>query len=222
MRKILNLIISLLSFRIYHGRCQLPVYLTNNTMGKNIFLGRSVHVNNCKIGSNTYIGSRCQFRNAKIGKYCSIAQGVALMSGRHPTSVFVSTSPLFYASYSCLGKSFHVDNTFKEYRFTENGFSLEIGNDVWIGSNVTILDGVKIGDGAIIAACSCVTKDVPPYAIVGGVPAKVIKYRFDEFQISALLRIQWWNCNVDQIKEMATKFSNIDEYLAFMHKSDEQ
>ena len=87
---------------------------------------------------------------------------------------------------------------------------------------MTILDGVNIGDGAIIAACSCVIKDVPSYAIVGGVPAKIIKYRFDDYQISKLMRIQWWNYDIDQIRDMSTMFSNIDDYLNFMQITNEK
>lgn len=75
----------------------------------------------------------------------------------------------------------------------------EIGNDVWIGQNAVIMDGVKIGDGAIVAAGAVVTKDVAPYAIVGGVPAKLIKYRFDEATIKDLLRLKWWELSDKEI-----------------------
>ena len=90
-----------------------------------------------------------------------------------------------------------------------------VGNDVWIGAKATIMSGVKIGDGAIVGATATVTKDVPPYAIVAGNPAKIIKYRFNEKQIESLLKIAWWDWTEDRIKtEAMTLWSdNIDEFI---------
>lgn len=91
---------------------------------------------------------------------------------------------------------------------------VEIGNDVWIGSHVLIMDGVKIGDGAIIAAGAVVTKDVEPYSIVGGVPARHIRYRFSEEQIKKLLQLKWWEKDFGWIKEHYRDFRNINEFIA--------
>ncbi len=88
-----------------------------------------------------------------------------------------------------------------------------IGNDVWIGSNATILQGVNIGNGAVIAAGAVVTKDVPPYAIVGGVPAKIIKYRFTEEQIKSLLDIEWWKLDKEEFKDKMKDFENVDTFI---------
>ena len=100
----------------------------------------------------------------------------------------------------------------KERRFEEFKAQIEIGNDVWIGDSAIIMDGVKIGDGSIIAAGAVVTKDVPPYAIVGGVPAKIIRYRFDEDDINFLLELSWWEKDKKWIKENAEKFSDIRNF----------
>lgn len=93
---------------------------------------------------------------------------------------------------------------------------IEIGNDVWIGDNVTIKNGVKIGDGAVIGACALVTKDIPPYAIVGGVPAKIIKYRFEEKIINELLELKWWNFNDEILKTI--QYDNILDAIATLKK----
>jgi acetyltransferase-like isoleucine patch superfamily enzyme len=88
-----------------------------------------------------------------------------------------------------------------------------IGNDVFIGMNVTILDGVNIGHGAVIGACSLVNKDIPPYAIVGGVPAKIIEYRFDEQTIEKLLAKQWWDFNVEQLSDIERNFFDVETFI---------
>jgi acetyltransferase-like isoleucine patch superfamily enzyme len=114
--------------------------------------------------------------------------------GSHPTNLF-STSPIFYRSINTLKVRIIERNfDYSEYH------SIEIGNDVWIGARATILDGVKIGHGAIIAAGSIVTKDVLPYAIVAGVPAKLIRFRFDTKKIDALLELAWWQLPITEIK----------------------
>ena len=126
----------------------------------------------------------------KIGNFSSIAENVTiLLGGNHPTN-WISSFP-FGA----------VFDGFKHHSYPQaSKGDVIIGNDVWIGLNTTILSGVTIGDGAIIAAGSIVTKDVDPYAIVGGNPAKVIKKRFSDDAIAKLLEIQWWNWEIDKIK----------------------
>ena len=155
----------------------------------------NVTLNNCKIGKYSYVGSNCFLQNVSIGKFCSIAKHSLIGLGAHPSD-FLSTSPLFYRKNNPLKISFLKENKdFVEYQ------PIEIGHDVWVGARVTIMDGVKIGTGAIVASGAVVTKNVPPYAIVGGVPAKIIKYRFDEEQINKLLNSSWWDWDLEKINK---------------------
>jgi acetyltransferase-like isoleucine patch superfamily enzyme len=161
----------------------------------NVHLLKACTVNNSEIHSYTYLGNNCLIQNTIIGKYCSIANDVKIGLGKHPFEYF-TTSPLFYRKKNTFAKNVvEADLVFNEYQ------SILIGNDVWIGTNAIILDGLEIGHGAIIAANSVVTKDVPPYAIVAGVPAKIIKYRFDEIKIAQMLESQWWDMSITQIKK---------------------
>lgn len=184
--------------------------------GKNALFTRS-SVSNCEIGLCTYISSDTHLSNTRAGRFCSIADHVRTGFGTHPTDTFVSTFPSFYYDTKNIPFSFmsHKPPLYSIWRYTDNKqkYVVEIGNDVWIGSHVLIMDGVKIGDGAIIAAGAVVTKDVEPYSIVGGVPAKHIKYRFNKEQITNLLKAKWWEQDFDWIKEHYLDFQNCDSFL---------
>lgn len=172
------------------------------------------------IGYGSYIGERSRI-NANIGRYCSISSNVRTIAGTHPTSVFVSTHPCFFSTKKQAGFSYVTKDIFTEDVYVdEERHSAQIGNDVWIGSNVLILPGVHIGDGAVIAAGAVVTKDVLPYSIVGGVPAKEIKKRFSDEQIEKLIKIQWWNQSENWIKDRAEMFSDITKFLSEMDLED--
>lgn len=136
------------------------------------------------LGYGTYVGDECVLK-AKTGKYCSIGHHVNVLTGTHPSHVFVSTSPVFYSTRKQNGLSYVKENKFKEILLAdeEHRYGVVIGNDVWIGFGATLLGGITVGDGAIIASNAFVNKDVPPYAIVGGTPAKVIGKRFEDDQI---------------------------------------
>lgn len=125
-----------------------------------------------------------------IGKYCSIGPDVRIITGGIHPATWLSTYP-FRARWNLPGK--FVDG------MPYSKGNIVIGNDVWIGTGVTILSGVTIGHGAIIAAGSIITKDQPPYAIVGGNPAKTIKYRFNEDKIEELLEMRWWDWEKEKI-----------------------
>ena len=171
-------------------------------------------VKNSFVGRGTYIGSNSKIGNTKIGRYCTIADNVRISLGRHPSDTFVSIHPAFFSTHAQGGFTFVKEAKFEEH-ITAKGskYFVEIGNDVWIGNNVLIMDGVTIGDGAIIAAGAVVNKDVPPFAIVGGLPAKFIKWRFNQDQIEALNKLQWWKKDMKWLQENAGLFEDIDCFI---------
>ncbi|MBR5824708.1 MAG: CatB-related O-acetyltransferase [Paludibacteraceae bacterium] len=159
-----------------------------------------------KMGYGSYIGPYCNI-SANVGRFSSIAPYVRSNLGRHPyTFPFVSTCPMFFSTRKQNGKTFANKMMFEEILEKP-----EIGNDCWIGENVFIVGGVKINDGAVVLAGAVVTKDIPPYAIAGGVPAKVIKYRYDENTIKFLLNLKWWDKDLEWLKNNWTLLCNIKE-----------
>lgn len=167
------------------------------------------------IGYASYIGNRSFIKNTKIGRYTCIATDVMTVAGSHPTSKFVSIHPAFYSTRKQSGFTYVREDKFSDFNYIDENqkFTVMIGNDVWIGSGVKIMEGVTIGDGAVVAAGAIVTKDVPPYAIVGGVPAKIIKYRFDEETIKKLLELKWWEKDQAWIKSHADDFDDVEKLL---------
>lgn len=162
------------------------------------------------LGIGTYIGKECYLSFAEIGKFCSIGSYVRFAVGAHPTRTWVSTHPAFFSPVKQSGITFSDKVLFQEKVFADSEHYVVIGNDVWIGDNVTILSGIKIGDGAILAAGSVVTKDVEAYSIVGGSPAKLIRYRFDKPDRDFLLSLKWWDKSMEWIRNNAKYFCNIN------------
>jgi acetyltransferase-like isoleucine patch superfamily enzyme len=188
----------------------LNVVLDNCTFGVHNYLNSNVSLKNSSIGDHSYINANSTVSNCSIGKFCSIGMNVMIGLGKHPTS-FVSTHPSFYSN----NKEFQ---TFADRMYYQEYEKTEIGNDVWIGGNAMIMSGLKIGNGSVIAAGSIVTKDVMPYSIVGGVPAKHIKFRFSEEIIEKLQAFQWWNKRQDWIMNNYKTFLDVNEFLQLIQK----
>jgi acetyltransferase-like isoleucine patch superfamily enzyme len=158
----------------------------NSELGQGVCIEPRTELRKVIVGRYTCIGPDSRYTNCQIGAFCSLGPQIMVGLGSHPTQ-FVSTYPGFYSSHH----STALIRFTKEQLLNEH-LDVKIGSDVWIGARVIILGGIKIGDGAILAAGSVVTQDVPPYAIVGGVPAKIIRMRFEGDVISKLQATKWW------------------------------
>ncbi len=175
-------------------------------------LSTATLIGNCRIGAFTYIGGGSEVRRASIGRFCSIAANVAIGPAEHPLN-WLSSHPFVCDGFRYIDS----DDNYKSFanpklRFRGNSATTEIGNDVWIGRNVIIKQGIKVGNGAVIAGGSFVNKDVADYAIMAGVPARLIRYRFDFEKIQLLNRIGWWNLNLDSVKN-SIDFSDIEKSI---------
>jgi len=167
---------------------------------------------NGKIGYGSYIAQDCDV-NARIGRFTSIAAKVKVLTGMHPYKApYATTSPYFYSNRNGSPFTFANDNLFEEMRYadTENKIPVVIGNDCWIGYDSVLIGGVTIGDGTVVLSRSVVTKNTPPYSIVGGVPAKIIGYRFEEVDINFLNRIRWWDKPTEWLKANWRLLSDIE------------
>lgn len=156
--------------------------------------------------------------NTTVGRYCSIGARVSVMGPDHPKSRFTSASVTYDNHFKMCTQYFadKAEHSISQSpnREPKNGLGVTIGHDVWIGEDVTLARGVTIGHGAILAAKATVTKDVPPYAIVGGTPAKVIKYRFAPDIVEQLLALQWWNYELANLVENQNMDMPIEDFVA--------
>lgn len=213
------------------------VNVGNNVYVQKSFLGRNTHIHNgcilnkvttstnvslynngtfghVEIESYTFVAEKAVVNMTSIGRFCSVGPYLICGYGDHPVD-WVSTSPTFFSTFKQCGTTFSEKNFFEERK------PVVIGHDVWIGARVFIRDGVKIGNGAIVAAGATVVKNVPNYAIVGGTPAKVIRYRFPEEIIQELLAIAWWEWPEDKLRSGQRLFAqdNIQEFLRWARAS---
>jgi acetyltransferase-like isoleucine patch superfamily enzyme len=177
-------------------------------LGKHTVIHRNVHLVNVVLGDYTFTQS--SITNASIGKFCSIGPNCIFGPAKHPTRNFVSTYPAFFSKNN---KGCLISFSEKDL-FDEQPQRIQIGNDVWIGCNCIIMGGLSIGNGAIIGAGAVVTKDVEDYAVVGGVPAKIIHYRFTKDQIEFLNKIRWWDMDINWITQNYKIFSDIEKFCS--------
>lgn len=160
---------------------------------------------NSNMDMHSFCGYDCDIIQTKIGSFCSIANGVVIGGGKHPIN-WVAMSPVFYEGKDSVKEKF---STFKR----ESPLVTTVGNDVWIGRNVIIKEGVTIGHGSVIGMGSIVTKDVMPYAIVGGNPAKLIRMRFDVIIIDELIKSEWWDLDEDILRKCSKNIKNPKLFL---------
>ena len=166
---------------------------------------------NSSMEKYSYLGRNSALICTDVGRYCSIGDEVKIGLGIHTLS-HLSTSPLFTEKQNGTGSSWVDIDMANPYK------RVTVGNDVWIGERVMIMGGVNIGDGAVIGAGAIVTKDVPSYAIVAGVPAKVIKYRFSDDIIQKLLQLKWWSFDEESLKHHLDLFQKDDVSLENVRK----
>jgi acetyltransferase-like isoleucine patch superfamily enzyme len=207
-----------LSFKYRNAIFHYGATSSNTFFEGNNLLRSGVALINAQIGYGSYISEDSQLSNIKIGKFCCIGTNVKNNFGRHPSNTFVSIHPAFFSTAGQAGFTYVGTQKFAEHNYYDKEQTIinKIGNDVWIGSHVLLMDGIEIGDGAIVAAGAVVTKDVEPYSIVGGVPAKIIGKRFSEEQIEFLLKFKWWDKEPEWINKNSAYFTNISEFISIL------
>jgi acetyltransferase-like isoleucine patch superfamily enzyme len=178
----------------------------DSVLGKYNVIFQNVAITHSRIGDHTYVQKNAVIMNADIGKFCSLAGGIHVGLSQH-ASHYVSTHPAFYLRDTPLVKIFSKGDMFDPCR------RVRIGHDVWIGQNAMIMGGVIIGTGAIIAAGAVVTKDVPEYAVAGGVPAKILKYRFEQKIREGVIRSQWWDKPQDWLEKNFMLFKDPGHFI---------
>ena len=171
-------------------------------------------------GINLSLGEEAA-TNILIGRYTSIAGNFTVIAGlNHIYKNAVTTYPFeaLHNEFVSYGKTYLV-NEINHSRRSDNHYQIIIGNDVWIGQGSTVIGGVKIGSGAIIGSNSMVAKDIPPYSIAVGNPARVVKYRFDEETIKKFMAVKWWNWDIDKICANVHKMYDVEKFLAEHYNS---
>lgn len=207
LRKLMQLLKYLWAkaFKKLHGKA-----IKNSTIHPTSKIEAGSEIVNSTFDKHSFCGYNCEISNCSIGSFTSIANNVVIGGGMHPMD-WVGMSPVFYE-----GKD-SVKAKFSEHKRV-NPLRTVIGNDVWIGRNVLIKQGVNIGSGAVVGMGSVVTRDVEPYSIVVGNPAKLIRKRFDDNMVAALLHIAWWDMPEEQLKKYAAYFNNPQKFISLYKK----
>ncbi len=183
----------------------------DSTLGEGVKIFDNVRIGGCHIASFSYIGSNSKLARTTIGPFTSIGADVICGLGSHPID-FVSTYPGFYSKNASGSVWFGNVHDFEDKK------NVHIGADVWIGTRAIILDGISVGHGAIIGAAAVVTKNVPPYAVVVGVPAKIIKYRFNKELCEKLTESEWWKLTKEELKNASIYMDDPEHFLEMIKK----
>ena len=185
------------------------VKISGSDIGQWTEIGERTDIVESSIGDYSYCAGYNSIYYATVGKFCSIATFVRINPGNHPMDRVIQ----HHCTYRRRQYGFAQadDAAFFDWRRSSH---CRIGHDVWIGHGATVMAGVSIGSGAVIGAGAVVTKDIPPYAIAVGVPAKVIRYRFPADRISRLLRLEWWNWSREKMEESFDKLCDLEEFLS--------
>lgn len=187
--------------KIVRGKC-----ISNCTINKTALINSGSTVYGSCIGRYSYMGYDCEIINTEIGSFCSLASGVRIGEAEHPIE-WVSTSPVFQKV-----KNSSIKKRFAQIELPPSKRTI-IGHDVWIGTNAIIKQGVHIGTGAVIASGAVVTKNVEPYAIVGGCPARLIRYRFTAELITKLLKSEWWKLDENILMKIGYTANNPENFI---------
>jgi acetyltransferase-like isoleucine patch superfamily enzyme len=179
--------------------------VTNSTVHPTSKLESGTNFHSSSMDRHSFCGYDCEVYCADIGAFTSIANGVAIGGGRHPME-WVGMSPVFYEGRDSIKAKFST-------HVREPAARVAVGHDVWIGRSAIVLPGVQIGNGAVVGAGAVVTKPVPPYAIVAGNPARLLRYRFSESIIARLDSTQWWALDDDALRRLGPYFNDVDKFL---------
>ncbi|MGL4635456.1 MAG: DapH/DapD/GlmU-related protein [Beijerinckiaceae bacterium] len=191
-------------------------HVITSTIGRYTEIAERCKVSEAEIGDYTYMMQECEVWSAKVGKFVNMASHVRLNATNHPT--WRATLHHFTYRANDYWPGAQRDEAFFDWR---RGNSVSIGHDVWIGHGATVLPGVSVGNGAVIGAGAVVSKDVAPYTIVGGVPAKLIRERFDAATGKRLDRMAWWDWSHAQLRDALDDFRSLD-IAAFLDKYEKQ
>lgn len=184
------------------------VALKNTQLGKYTQVRPFSSLRNVTMGDYSYCDGFNEMDYATIGKFCSIASFARINPGQHPTYLRVAQNHFTYRSEQFgLGPD---DQEFFEWR---KAHWVTLGNDVWIGTKATVMGGVTIGNGAVVGSNAVVTKDVEPYSIVAGVPARKIKMRFGDALIEKIEKSRWWDWDHETLKARLMDFRNLDDFV---------
>jgi len=196
---------------IANSTCRLGINaeINNCEFGKYVVIFNDVKIANSKVGDYSYIQSGSKIFNTNLGKFCSIASSVSIGPGIHDVNL-VTTHP------SLFSKSTPLPKIFSKSDYIISNKKVTIGNDVWIGEKAVVLDGVSLGNGSIVAAGAVVVKDVAAYSIVGGVPAKHIRYRFDEKTIKIFLESEWWNFHEEWFEKNSELMLDVEKFKDYL------